>query len=225
MSPTAIGHPLPSATVSARRSSASSKMSRARPVDPAAAAATFLELGFNSLLLSQVAQRLQTRLKVKIAFRQLLGELSTIVALASFIQERDPSAAIVPARATCPAPSPRRRRARRAGAGHSDCAAAGGSRRCRGAAGVEALMRAQVEAMSQLIKQQLDTLKRIGLSADAIAGRVAPGTASPAAPVAIGAAAPTERTPPISVSSAYRPAPEARRPALTPEPDSAISTN
>ncbi len=43
-------------------------------VAPEAASATFLEMGFDSLLLSQVAQRLQSQLKVKIAFRQLLGE-------------------------------------------------------------------------------------------------------------------------------------------------------
>ena len=49
-------------------------------VDPASTA-TFLQLGFDSLLLSQVTQKIQRRLGVKIAFRQLLGDLSTIPAL------------------------------------------------------------------------------------------------------------------------------------------------
>jgi acyl transferase domain-containing protein len=49
-------------------------------VEGAAPSMTFLEMGFDSLLLSQVAQQLQARFKVKVAFRQLLGDLSTITA-------------------------------------------------------------------------------------------------------------------------------------------------
>ena len=59
-------------------------------IDPAATS-TFLELGFDSLLLSQVAQQIQRRLKVKIAFRQLLGDLSTIPALERFIRAEAPA--------------------------------------------------------------------------------------------------------------------------------------
>ena len=59
-------------------------------IDPAATA-TFLELGFDSLLLSQVAQQIQRRLRVKIAFRQLLGDLSTIPALERFIRAEAPA--------------------------------------------------------------------------------------------------------------------------------------
>ena len=47
------------------------------------AAASFLEMGFDSLFLNQVAQRIQAEFQVKIAFRQLLGDYSTIPSLAS----------------------------------------------------------------------------------------------------------------------------------------------
>src|SRR5579862_1672246 len=48
-------------------------------VDPQA---TFFEIGFDSLLLTQVATQLRNRFKVKITFRQLLGELASIDAIA-----------------------------------------------------------------------------------------------------------------------------------------------
>ena len=70
-------------------------------IDPAATA-TFLELGFDSLLLSQVAQQLQRKFSVKIAFRQLLGDLSTIPALERFIRAEAPASAKRPATAPRP---------------------------------------------------------------------------------------------------------------------------
>ena len=109
-------------------------------VDPAATL-TFLELGFNSLLLSQVAQQIQRRLKVKIAFRQLLGDLSTIPALERFIRAEAPAevkrpvataapvaaAAIIACAGDClrhaadpPERNGRRRRRDHAGSGRSD---------------------------------------------------------------------------------------------------------
>ena len=106
-------------------------------ITPESPSASFLEMGFDSLLLSQVAQRLQTRLKIKIAFRQLLGDLSTISALVDFIRAQ------MPAPAVSAAPP----------------AAAGAA-----ADGIAAIMRAQMAAMSQLIQQQLEALQRIGLA-------------------------------------------------------------
>lgn len=52
-----------------------------------AADKTFLELGFDSLMLGQVVQRIQTSLGAKVAFRQLLGDLSTIDALAEHLAQ------------------------------------------------------------------------------------------------------------------------------------------
>ncbi len=52
-------------------------------VDPQA---TFFEIGFDSLLLTQVATQIRNRFKVKITFRQLLGELSSIDAVARHLK-------------------------------------------------------------------------------------------------------------------------------------------
>ena len=138
-------------------------------VDPAATV-TFLELGFDSLLLSQVAQQIQRRLKVKIAFRQLLGDLSTIHALERFIRAEAPAAVKRPVATSAPAV---------ATAVISPPAAAfvpppiglDGTN-----AGVAEIMRAQMEAMSSLIQGQLDALKRLGSSDSVI---VAAGSGSP----------------------------------------------
>ncbi len=51
------------------------------------AAATFLELGLDSLFLTQVSQALQSKFGIKITFRQLLDQLPTLDALASYLDE------------------------------------------------------------------------------------------------------------------------------------------
>jgi acyl carrier protein len=56
-------------------------------IDPAA---TFLELGFDSLFLTQVSQALQSAFGVKITFRQLLDQLASIDALANYMDEQLP---------------------------------------------------------------------------------------------------------------------------------------
>ncbi|HVT27108.1 MAG TPA: type I polyketide synthase, partial [Lacipirellulaceae bacterium] len=76
---------------------------------------TFLELGFDSLFLTQVTQALQGKFGVKITFRQLLGEQSTLQALARYLDgnvapglfdEPVPAVAVpVPAPAPVSAPS------------------------------------------------------------------------------------------------------------------------
>ncbi|MGH9945854.1 MAG: amino acid adenylation domain-containing protein, partial [Pyrinomonadaceae bacterium] len=53
--------------------------------------ATFLELGFDSLFLTQVSQSIQSKYSVTVAFRQMLDELSTIETLSEFIDEKLPA--------------------------------------------------------------------------------------------------------------------------------------
>ncbi|HEY6432767.1 MAG TPA: aminotransferase class III-fold pyridoxal phosphate-dependent enzyme, partial [Acetobacteraceae bacterium] len=159
-------------------------------VGDAAPSTTFLEMGFDSLLLSQVAQQLQSRFKVKVAFRQLLGQLSTIPELADFLREHSPVAAAIAAPGAAPVADlgvaqrmePVRADAAvapavgRAGTPGEGAGAVAGTvpRIADGATdGVAALMRAQVEAMSGLIQKQLDALQRIG-SPGAIAAVPAP---------------------------------------------------
>ena len=69
--------------------------------------ATFLELGFDSLFLIQFSMELQKRLGVKVSFRQLIEEVSTVDLLLGHLSANQPasSAAAAPAAAT-PAPSP-----------------------------------------------------------------------------------------------------------------------
>ena len=114
--------------------------------------------------------RIQRRLKVKVAFRQLLGDLSTIHALERFIRAEAPAevkravATAAPAAATTVVSAPQTTLSPPPRADGAD-------------AGVAALMRSQVEAMSSLIQGQLDALSRLGLSDSAA---IASGLGSPA---------------------------------------------
>ncbi len=72
---------------------------------PTDAHTTFLEMGYDSLFLTQVAQKIQSRMKVKITFRQLLGECSTLPALAGFLADKMPAAAVTAATAAAIAPA------------------------------------------------------------------------------------------------------------------------
>ena len=65
---------------------------------------TFLELGFDSLFLTQLAEAFQGEYGVKITFRQLFDELPTIRSLSQYIDQRLPPEASVPAAATAAAP-------------------------------------------------------------------------------------------------------------------------
>jgi amino acid adenylation domain-containing protein len=60
---------------------------------------TFFEMGFDSLLLTQVATSLKKRFQIKITFRQLLEELTSLQAIARYIDGQMP-ADIVPANAS-----------------------------------------------------------------------------------------------------------------------------
>lgn len=49
---------------------------------------TFLDLGFDSLFLTQMTQALQTKFHVKVTFRQLMSDLSSLDALAQYLEEK-----------------------------------------------------------------------------------------------------------------------------------------
>jgi acyl transferase domain-containing protein len=73
------------------------------PLERLTGSASLLDLGFDSLFLTQVALALQKSFGVKVAFRQLFEELSTLDALATFISARETPA--TPKQAA-PAPAP-----------------------------------------------------------------------------------------------------------------------
>ena len=153
-------------------------------------ATTFLELGFDSLFLSQVTQQLQSRYGVKITFRQLLGEYATLelltgyvasqVAPAPVVAEPPPVMAVLPAAVPAPVPvfaSP-------------VAATPIGT-------GVEAVMQAQLQAMSELMARQLEALRGVPAAAPATPAPVlaAASVPVPVAPIAAPAEPEASATP------------------------------
>ena len=111
--------------------------------------ASFLEIGFDSLFLTQVTQSLQQKFGLKITFRQLMEDLATLDALAGYVDghlapevlepaEAAPVAAAGQAAVTLPASVPK------------GAAPVGGS--------MEELMKNQLAALNQLFAQQIAAL-------------------------------------------------------------------
>ncbi|MCI0467551.1 MAG: amino acid adenylation domain-containing protein [Beijerinckiaceae bacterium] len=133
--------------------------------------ASFLDLGFDSLFLTQASQAIKSRFNVAVSFRQMMGELSTVDAVALYLNGMgaefavepgliEPAAALAP-RDTQPAlivPAP-------AGQGTGQ--------------GVEQVMAAQLASMADLINRQLETLRQMGVVAPPLAAAV-PAVALPA---------------------------------------------
>ena len=152
---------------------------------------TFLEMGYDSLFLTQVAQKIQSQMKVKITFRQLLGDFSTIPALAKFLSEKMPSAP-KPAAPKAAAPPPAAIRA----AATPQAALQGTP----APAGVEGIFRDQLQAMSQLINRQFEMLQSLGAGA------------APPAPAAMQPAAASQPAAATQPAAASKPAPAAASP-------------
>ena len=57
--------------------------------------ASFTELGFDSLFLTQASQAIQSRFGTKITFRQMLGDLSSVASLAKYLDQEMPASATV----------------------------------------------------------------------------------------------------------------------------------
>ncbi|MEY3898444.1 MAG: hypothetical protein RLZZ214_3966, partial [Verrucomicrobiota bacterium] len=64
--------------------------------------ASFTELGFDSLFLTQASQAIQSRFGVKVTFRQMLGDLSTVASLAKHLEKEMPAGAPTPAVVAAP---------------------------------------------------------------------------------------------------------------------------
>jgi amino acid adenylation domain-containing protein len=64
---------------------------------------TFMDLGFDSMLLTQISQGVQKRFGVKVTFRQMLGDLGTLNSLAAYLDEKMPPETNTE---TVPQPSP-----------------------------------------------------------------------------------------------------------------------
>ncbi len=152
-------------------------------IAPAEAERSFLELGFDSLFLSQVTQRLDNRFGLKIKFRQLLGDLSTIPALSQFIAGH-----VAPEPEAVPA-SPASLQAPVAEApilaSLPSLPVQATAVQATAPAGLEAILRDQLAAMSQLMGRQLDLLRggaAIAAPAPALIAIAAPVANVPPAP-------------------------------------------
>jgi amino acid adenylation domain-containing protein len=67
--------------------------------------ASFLELGLDSLFLTQATRELQNKIGIKVVFRQLLGDLGSFEALARFADEKLPADKFAEPKAEAPAPA------------------------------------------------------------------------------------------------------------------------
>ncbi|MEO8615082.1 MAG: amino acid adenylation domain-containing protein [Luteolibacter sp.] len=57
--------------------------------------ASFMELGFDSLFLTQASQAVHSRFGVKVTFRQMLGDLSSVASLAKYLDHEMPATASI----------------------------------------------------------------------------------------------------------------------------------
>lgn len=137
---------------------------------------TFLEMGFDSLFLTQVTQALQSKFGLKVAFRQLLGDESTFDALAGYLDRTlpaevasEPIAPVLPSAVDKELTGQSSPSVLTSGPVVTDIGTPPQS-------SVERLMHEQLQAMNQLFARQLDALR--GVPAPAVA--VAQTTAVPA---------------------------------------------
>ncbi|MBS7542936.1 non-ribosomal peptide synthetase/type I polyketide synthase [Ancylobacter oerskovii] len=170
--------------------------------------ASFLELGFDSLFLAQVATRVQQTFKVPVTFRQLLADLPTIADLARHVASSMPvptpasapaAAMAVPAAApSTPLPAADPLPAQVA----PPAPRASGIGAAAGATEVADLFRLQLDAMQQVINQQIAAMQA-----------AAPASAAtPLAPPVVAAsiaAAPVAASPAPAATQPAPPAPEA----------------
>jgi glutamate-1-semialdehyde aminotransferase/acyl carrier protein len=169
---------------------------------------SFLELGFDSLFLTQATQSLQEKFGVKITFRQLLGDLASMSALSEYLDSKLPAdvlAEVAPPAAAAPAPPVIAMSATLVMPAVSavpnmpvttslmgNAPVNGNGDGAMSESPVERLMREQLAAMSQLFAKQLEAMR---------GGAAAPGSAVPAAahvapaPVVSAEAAPKASSP------------------------------
>jgi amino acid adenylation domain-containing protein len=158
-------------------------------VGTAPAGTTFLEMGFDSLFLTQAAQELLNKFGLKITFRALLGDLGSIDALTNYVAATLPPEKFAPAPAA-PAAIPATAPAAVAMpvAMATPLAPLAQSAVIGTSGGIEGLMRDQLQVMAQLMQQQLEVL-RGGATAPAPSLTVATQAAVPALVAAAPAAA------------------------------------
>ncbi len=129
-------------------------------VSSAPKGASFLELGFDSLFLTQASQAIKNRFNVAVSFRLMMGELATLDAVAAHLDETamDFVAAAAPL-AQAPAAMPVQATSPALNLTVASSQTPG--------QGIEHVMAAQLASMAELINRQLETLRQMGGAAPA----------------------------------------------------------
>jgi amino acid adenylation domain-containing protein len=177
---------------------------------------TFLEMGFDSLFLTQVTQALQSKFGLKVTFRQLLGDQCSMNALAEYMDSKLP-ADVFPAAIPTPVAAPQARVAQAPVPAASTSAELatplvnGNGGISMPESSVERLMREQLQAMNQLFSKQLETLRGASPSTTpaAAVGVPVPTAPKPAAAAAMTAAStavqPTPTEPGVNAKEEFKP--------------------
>jgi amino acid adenylation domain-containing protein len=177
-------------------------------IQPSDASSSFLEMGFDSLFLTQVSQALQSKFGLKVTFRQLLSDLSSLKSLTEFIDSQ------LPAEALSPKPIPERREVQPEPTATFSAApeaqlrtqppAPANGNLSTTETSVERLMREQVQTMNQLFAKQLDVLR--GISPEPAAAKTQKELPQ-AAPTSVAklAASPTPPAPAAQESREFKP--------------------
>jgi len=170
------------------------------------ATTSFLEMGFDSLFLTQVTQALQSKFGVKIVFRQLLGEQSTLESLTQFISRESSLPFATETEPSAPEPLSERETSRNEGSAPLAPATAPMATATGGAGdnhtAIERIMRDQLQAINQLFAKQLEALG-----------------GSPAAPAANANAVPLNAEQPAPPQAAAPPSSPAQAPSSPATPE------
>ncbi|MEO1014345.1 MAG: amino acid adenylation domain-containing protein [Pseudomonadota bacterium] len=197
---------------------------------PDDADASFLELGFDSLMLSQVVQRFSREVGVELTFRQLMADFPSVMALVAHLDdvlppepEPQPQPSPAPDQTTfptaiqsapqSPAPTPMPTPATGLAPSSPSNGVAGPM-----TADSQSVMHAQTQAMLALFESQLRTLQASGGAQPAEAPQAPPETIAPVAPAAHTAPTATETPSEVAPSPAPKPAgliAPARKPVTT----------
>ena len=182
--------------------------------------ATFLEIGVDSLLLIQAAQRLRERLGVQLTVVQLLEELTTLDRVATYIEREVqaerladltprpplPSPSLPPGEGAPPPEAPQRNPEVVGGGSPSPGRRGGDGRGGQGVRPSELtqLFAQQLQVVSQVVAQQLQVLQAGGLVPIQAAEPPPPPVPSPAPYPPLGPFQPIEKRPPDALLPAQK---------------------
>jgi iturin family lipopeptide synthetase A len=187
-----------------------------RELGPADAQATFFDLGFDSLLLTQASQALRQKFGVKLTFRQLMESLVTIAALAAYFDEQLPSDKFTgaPPSASAPEKTPISRMESSAGAALSSITSSAPANGKNGTGGD--LIDRVVKQQLVLMNQQLDLLRGGKSEEPPPAPAVIPASTSALAPVAVPDKSKPASDQPVRYFGPYKPLDRSPGGGLTP---------